>query len=199
MPEKQPHRKRVKHYDEPGDFHELTFSCCHRWKLLTNDAWRGFLADAIDVAIVAEQCRLAAFVFMPEHVHLLVHPTDGSSDPKRVSRLLGSIKRSCSVRIKEKLIATRSRLLERLTICERPGKTAFRFWQEGPGYDRNLQTEAAVCASIDYIHMNPVRRKLSKTASDWRWSSARWHLSGGRVDDPVLPEIHGVPSGLFVR
>ena len=58
MPEKQPHRKRVKHYDEPGDFHELTFSCYHRWKLLTNDVWRGFLARAIDVALLAEQSVL---------------------------------------------------------------------------------------------------------------------------------------------
>ncbi len=54
-------------------------------------------------------------------------------------------------------------------------------------------------ASVDYIHMNPVRRKLCKTPADWRWSSARWYLAGGKVVDPLLPKIHGVPSGLFVR
>jgi hypothetical protein len=37
----------------------------------------------------------------------------------------------------------------------RPGKMVFRFWQEGPAYDRNLQTQAAVLAAIDYIHLNP--------------------------------------------
>jgi putative transposase len=144
MLKRQPHRKRIKHYDEFGDFHELTFSCYHRWKLLTNDTWRGFLARAVDDALVAEECCLAAFVFMPEHVHLLIYPADGSVDPERVSRLLGSIKRPCSAQIKEKLSKGNSRLLDRLTIHERPGKTAFRFWQEGPGYDRNLQTEEAV-------------------------------------------------------
>ncbi len=199
MTKRQPHRKRIKHYDELGDFHELTFSCYRRWKLLTNDTWRGFLARAIDDALVAEKCCLAAFVFMPEHVHLLIYPADGTVDPERVSRLLGAVKRPCSAQIKEKLLEAGSRLLEPLTIQERPGKTVFRFWQEGPGYDRNLQTEDAVCASLDYIHLNPVRRKLCRTAADWRWSSARWYLSGGKIVDPLLPKIHGVLSGVFVK
>jgi putative transposase len=198
MSEKKPHRKRVKHYDEPGDFHELTFSCYHRWKLLTNDPWRAFLARAIDDAFVAENCCLAAFVFVPEHVHLLMYPADGTPDVERVSRLLAAIKRPSSVQVKRKLVEANSPLLKRLTIQERPGKEVFRFWQEGPGYDRNLQTEEAVCASIDYIHLNPVQRKLSKTATDWRWSSARWYASDGRDVDPLLPKIQGVPWDLFV-
>lgn len=198
MPARQPHRKRIKHYDEPGDYYELTFSCYQRRKLLTNNTWRGFLARTIDDALVAEKCCPGAFVFMPEHVHLLIYPTDGTVDPDRVSRLLGAVKRPFSAQVKERLIETGSPLLDRLTIRERPGKTVFRFWQEGPGYDRNLQTEAAECASIDSIHMNPVRRKLCKTVAAWRWSSARWYLSGGRAIDPLLHSIHGVPLGLSV-
>ena len=199
MPQRQPHRKRIKHYDEPGDFHELTFSCYRRWKLLTNDPWRVFLANAIDEAFVAENCRLVAFVFMPEHVHLLMYPADGTVDEERVSRLVAAVKRPCSVQVKEKLVEAGSPLLDRLTVQERPGKEAFRFWQEGPGYDRNLKTEDAVCASIDYLHMNPVRRGLCKTPSDWRWSSVRWYLSNGMIADPQLPKIHGVPTGLLVK
>jgi hypothetical protein len=37
----------------------------------------------------------------------------------------------------------RSRLLERLTVRQRPGVATFRFWQEGPGYDRNLTKSIA--------------------------------------------------------
>ncbi len=58
--------------------------------------------------------------------------------------------------------------LDRLTVQERPEKEVFRFWQEGSGYDSNLQSERAVCASIDYIHMNLVRRKSCRTPADWR-------------------------------
>ena len=87
-----------------------------------------------------------------------------------------------------------SPLLERLTVRERPGKTAFRFWQEGSGYDRNLMTTEAVQASIDYIHMNPVRRKLVDEARLWRWSSCRWYLEDGRIRDDGLPTVEGCPA-----
>ena len=66
------HRKRVKHYDEPGHCHELTFSCYHRLQLLTNNSWRGLFCQAIDRAVERHHYRLYAFVVMPEHVHLLV-------------------------------------------------------------------------------------------------------------------------------
>ncbi|WP_425614439.1 transposase [Anatilimnocola sp. NA78] len=67
----EPHRKRLQRYHEPGDVHELTFSCYRRMQLLTNNAWRVKLARAIDAACEEIGCFLAAFVFMPEHVHLL--------------------------------------------------------------------------------------------------------------------------------
>ncbi len=90
-----------------------------------------------------------------------------------------------------------SRLLSRLTIRERPGRMVFRYWQEGPGYDRNLQTEKAVAASIEYLHLNPVRRGLCNAATDWRWASTRWYASEGTHVDADLPTIHGPPADLF--
>jgi putative transposase len=132
---------------------------------------------------------------MPEHVHLLVVPVK----PKcRIDRLLYAIKKPTSERIKRRLQATDSSLLNQLTVRERPGKTAFRFWQEGSGYDRNLSTEKAVQAAIDYIHLNPVRRGLVSRASDWKWSSCRWYESDGQFIDPDLPTIHGLSWDFFV-
>ncbi|MBI2480936.1 MAG: transposase [Planctomycetia bacterium] len=196
MSTQQPHRKRVKHYHEPGDFHELTFSCYHRMKLLTNDAWRGYLSRSIDAAASAEEFLVLAFVFMPEHVHLLVFPSRPAVDAESISRFLAEVKRPCSLQVKADLMASGSRLLQRLTIRERPDRWVFRFWQEGPGYDRNLNTPTSVMAAIDYIHLNPVRRGLVKQAGLWRWSSARWHLSDGQDVDPCLPRLHRLPSPL---
>ena len=151
MSHTQPHRKQVKHYHEPGDFHELTFSCYHRMKLLTNDSWRGHLARSIDTATADEEFLLIAFVLMPEHVHLLVYPTRPEADAECISRFLGKVKRTCSASVKADLIASGSRLLQRLTVRERPGRSVFRFWQEGPGYNRNLNRAKAVLAAIDAI------------------------------------------------
>jgi putative transposase len=189
----RPHRKLVKHYHEPGDLHELTFSCYRRLPLLTNDQWRERLARYIDSAGEKTGIELAAFVFMPEHVHLLVVP--GSPEPA-IDQYLALIKQPFSKSIKEILIDQKSPLVDRLTVQERPGKTCFRFWQEGPGYDRNLNTPDAIEASIDYIHQNPVRRGLVSRAIDWKWSSASWYLlEPPRLQLTGLPFIHGLPIG----
>ncbi len=172
----------------------MTFSCYRREQLLVDDDWRRKLCESIDRAMTGNNCRLVALVLMPEHVHLLVYPTDPEPD---LDGLLFAIKRPYSFRIKQLLIELNDPLLEHLTIRERPDKMTFRYWQEGPGYDRNLRTEAAVLAAIDYIHLNPVRRGLVYRASDWKWSSARWYESEGKLIDPDLPTIHGLPWSIF--
>ncbi|REK20705.1 MAG: hypothetical protein DWQ45_05595 [Planctomycetota bacterium] len=192
MPE---HRKRVKHYHEPGDLHELTFSCYQRMPLLTNDTWRRYLSDSIGSSCREQRFRLVAFVFMPEHVHLIVDPLDEEPD---IGTFLAAVKRPVSARVKQTLVQRGSRLLEKLTILERPGKTVFRFWQEGPGYDRNLQQERTALSAIDYVHMNPVRRRLVERASLWKWSSARWYETDRQHVDVDLPEMHGLRPGFFV-
>ena len=189
--------KQVKHYHEPGDFHELTFSCYCQQPLLTNDLWRGWLARAIDAAALQCEFHLIAFVFMPEHVHLLALPTRPDTNPEDIASFLAAVKRPVSRQVRANLEAIGSRLLQKLTIRNRPGSTAFRFWQEGPGYDRNMQTEKAVMNAIDYIHLNPVRRGLVKTASDWKWSSAQWYLSDGQLVYPDSPVLHFPPPELF--
>jgi hypothetical protein len=61
--------------------------------------------------------------------------------------LLADIKQPLSGRIKRVLVKENSPLFSELTVMERPGKPAFRFWQEGPGYDRNLSSKQTVLAA----------------------------------------------------
>jgi putative transposase len=87
-----------------------------------------------------------------------------------------------------------SQLLWRLTVRERPAKSCFRFWQEGPGFDRNLFCAEAILSSLEYIHHNPVKRGLCRRAVDWKWSSARYYLTVPARQYPNLPMIHGLPE-----
>ena len=188
------HRKTIRRFHEPGDLHELTFSCYRRMPLLTNDVWREMLCRSIEKAITRWNFRLVAFVLMPEHVHLLVYPATSIVE---IDNLLAAIKQPYSVKIKNLLMTSGSDLVNRLTVQERPGKTAFRYWQEGPGYDRNLSSQKAVLAAIDYIHRNPIRRGLVDGVAHWKWSSSRWYASETRLVDPDLPTTHGLPPEFF--
>lgn len=187
------HRKTIRHFHQPGHFHEFTFSCFQRRPLLTNDDWRRRLSSHIDSAGKEERVDLIAFVYMPEHIHLLTYPQDREPD---LGRYLARLKQPFSCDIKELLLEHHSPLLETLTVQERPGKTCFRFWQEGAGYDRNIFSREVILSSIAYIHENPVRRKLCQRAVDWKWSSARYYLSDPpKQQDPDLPLITGLPVG----
>lgn len=191
----KPIRKQVKHFHEPGDIHELTFSCYQRRPLLTNNVWRARLSRCIDDACTNLGCCLAAFVYMPEHVHLLVW---GLRAKEEVSTLLLKIKNPLSSSVHADLKQSQSRLLQTLTVRERPGKYVFRYWQEGPGYDRNLFTVQAVQASLDYIHRNPVERGLCARATDWRWSSAQYYESDGKIIDPLHPQVTPLPREFWL-
>jgi putative transposase len=161
--------------------------------LLTNDTWREKLARCIESAGKETSFDLVGFVFMPEHVHLVVYPT--MPNP-RISYYLARIKQQCSKQIKDVLAEHHSQLLSKMTIQERPGKMCFRFWQAGPGYDRNLYSSEAISSSLEYIHGNPVKRGLCRCAMDWKWSSARYFLDvPARQQHPHLPMIHGLPEG----
>lgn len=184
------HRKLVKHFDTPGDWHELTFSCYRRRPLLTNDTWRAMLSESITRACALHGYALIAFVYMPEHVHLLVYP---HAKAAKIQQFLFAIKRPFAYRVKQQLQEYRSPLLAKLTIRQRPGVLTFRYWQEGPGYDRNFDEPATIWKSFHYIHNNPVKRGLCKQPADWKWSSARYYERDPPQTEPTWPQLTAIP------
>jgi len=169
----------------------LTFSCYQRSPLLSEQMYCVLLSQSIDRAIKKQEFELITFVYMPEHVHMIVFPVTPEA---RVARLLFGIKRPFSTRAKQLMLQTDELMVRRLTIRERPGRSVFRFWQEGGGYDRNITNEDTLRRAVEYLHNNPVRRGLCKSPDRWKWSSWPYYFEPDRWPDPDLPEIHGFPG-----
>jgi putative transposase len=167
-----PHRKLCHRYDEPGHAHELTFSCYRRLPLLSRERTCRWLAEAIAAARQRLDFRLWAYVFMPEHVHLLVCP---SKPGYRVSAILWRIKRPVACKALTFLEQKAPHWLHHLTVPRSDGIVERRFWQAGGGYDRNITDPDTARQVIDYIHHNLFRRGLVRTPEEWAWSSARWY------------------------
>jgi len=85
-----------------------------------------------------------------------------------------------------------SDFLTRLEDVQPNGKRAHRFWQRGGGYDRNLRTVADIYEKIDYIHANPVRRRLVAEPEAWPWSSCRAWQTG--EDEPMPIDRDSLPT-----
>jgi putative transposase len=184
------HRKTCVRYNDPGHAHALTFSCYRRQAFLSKDGSRRWLIDAINDARDQHRFHVWAYVIMPEHAHLLIWPTEPEYD---ISRILYSIKKPVTNRAQSFVRRMAPEFLARMEDRQPSGERHYRFWQRGGGYDRNVVEDATVLTQIEYIHNNPVRRRLCVMPEDWFWSSAADYV-GIRVgplsiDRESLPRI----------
>ncbi|MCW3062524.1 MAG: hypothetical protein JWQ02_4345 [Capsulimonas sp.] len=128
-------------------------------------------------AVEHHEFDLWAYVLMPEHVHILVRPVN---DQYKISDLMFALKQPVTAKAKRHFLATgaSAEKQEPFWDIQPNGRGAFRFWQRGGGYDRNLWSEDEISKTINYIHQNPVRRGLCERPAEWEWSSARGYEEG---------------------
>ena len=167
-------RKRCIRYNEPGHAHELTFCCYRRQPFLKSTRISDSLVHAIHEARVKHQFDLWAYVFMPDHVHLLICPRN---EEYCISKILRSIKQSVSRKALLYLKKYNPSGLEKLSTGK--GSVLYRFWQAGGGYDRNIVIDETLIKVVRYIHQNPVRAGMADDSLEWTHSSAKdWEKEG---------------------
>ena len=173
-------------YNEPRHAHELTFGCYRGYPFLGRERLCQWLAEAIGDVRSKLGMAVWAYVFMPNHVHLLVH---FGQQEYEIAQILRELKWPVSRKALAYLRANAPEWLPKLK-AQRGEKTEYHFWQRGGGYDRNVIEPATLEKMLDYIHMNPVRKGLVERATDWKWSSAQWYANGtGPLElDQIPPE-----------
>ena len=127
-----------------------------------NGRARTFFGDedyALYRDLLASHCRAAeveiwAWCLMPNHVHLILVP----SDPDGLRRALSRVHRAYA------------------GVIQARRKRTGHFWQGRFG--AVAMDEAYLAAALRYVSLNPVRARLVERAQDWRWSSTRAHLRG---------------------
>lgn len=180
-------RRHRKNYNDPGHAHELTFSCYRRFPFLSRDRTCQWLVESIEAARQRLDFDVWAWVFMPDHVHLIVRPRRATHDIAAIRRCIKEpVARHAVSWLREQAPEWLSRIERR-----RGKRREHLFWQSGGGFDRNITETRTLLAMIDYIHENPVRRGLVERAIDWWWSSAGWYATdepGPLQVDPIPPE-----------
>ncbi len=162
--------QRPRGYNDPGHAHELTCSCYQKLKMFSKERTCEWLANEINEAREELNYWLWAYVFMPDHIHLVVCPKERGYD---TSQFLKRIKEPVSRQAVQFLKREAPDWLSRIRVTH-GDKTEHHFWQLGRGHDRNITNSRTLLEMIDYTHMNPVRKNLVEHARDWKWSSAGW-------------------------
>jgi putative transposase len=142
----------------PGLPHHVTQRGNGRAQVFFDDAdyalYRDWLGEACRVADVA----LWAWVLMPNHVHLILVP----SDPDGIRRAMAPLHRRYAGHIHARM------------------KRTGHFWQGRFGCV--AMDEDHLAAALRYVALNPVRARLVERARDWNWSSAHAQLG---LDDGI--------------
>jgi putative transposase len=168
---------KLRHFDHLNTARFVTFSCYHRFRLLTSPAVIQVFVD--ELTGVRERCglKLYGYLVMPEHIHLVLW----LPDTLKMGPVIGRLKSLSARRMLPLLQSTQGRRVDRLLV-NRGGESRLVFWQIRC-YDHNCRNPETVREKIEYSHKNPVTRGLVRDPGDWRWSSYNWYA--GRSDVPI--------------
>jgi putative transposase len=162
--------KNLKRITGFGDLHFIIFCCYQRRPFLDSFRARNLAVRALQQTRKRYGFALVGYVFMPEHVHLLLSES-GTATP---ARFIQSFKQRVS-----RTLRARKR--------QRPGQLTFRFPESSGEYRRfwqrrycdfNVHSCAKMAEKLHYMHGNPVRAKLVKHPGAWPWSSWSHYYRG---------------------
>ncbi len=153
-----------------GDYHFITSSCYKRRPLLGTPARRDQFLKTLEQVRKHYRFRVAGYVVMPEHFHLLM------SEPERgdPSEVMQALKR----RVGRKLLpSVRRNAKAKQSALWSVEELSEHFWQKR-FYDFNVYSKKKHIEKLRYMHRNPVTRKLVESPEQWKWSSYRAYRYG---------------------
>jgi REP-associated tyrosine transposase len=150
-----------------GALHYVTGNCINRLPVFAESACcRAFLKE-LKTINQEWPSKLIAYVLMPDHFHLISNPQDGE-----IREFMRDLKSKAA---KAVIQATR-----RLKFPQT--EEGHQVWQES-FRAMPLWSARMIWQKINYIHNNPVKAGLVKSAKDYHWSSFRSFYCKG--DEPL--------------
>ena len=151
----------------PGVLHYVTGNFLNRWPVFREDACCGVFLNELKELNEKWPSKLITYVLMPDHFHLISNPQDG-----RIKEFCGQLKAVAA----KAMVQTSKRFQFREVVI------GHQIWQESfkafPLWSQRL-----IWQKINYIHANPVKARLVKSAKDYYWSGFRSFCDMG--DEPL--------------
>ena len=141
-----------------GALHYVTGNFLNRKPVFTDPSCCEAFLNQLKQMLAEWPCKLISYVLMPDHFHLIVNPSDG-----RIREFMLDLK---GLSAKE-IVQVNTRFS--FAWSEPDG---FQIWQES-FKAQALWSAWMIWQKINYIHANPLKARLVKSARDYYWSSFR--------------------------
>lgn len=142
----------------PGALHFVTGNINNRRPIFKIEENCQVFLEELQNLKKENECKLIAFVVMPDHLHLIVNPKDGD-----IQQWTGALKSLSAKRL--------IKLAPEGFYLQPNGEN--QVWQES-FKALPLWSEWMIWQKINYIHNNPLKGDLVKSAKDYRWTSFRY-------------------------
>ena len=150
----------------PDVLHFVTGNFENRLRVFLQDQCCFEFLDTLKTLNATSPSKLIGYVLMPDHFHLICNPFDG-----RIREFCRDLKSLAAKRI-----------VGSSGIGFREAAEGHRVWQES-FKAMPLWSDWMISQKINYVHANPVKAGLVRSAKDYYWSSFRsFH---GLGDDPL--------------
>jgi REP-associated tyrosine transposase len=161
----------------PGELQFITSSIYRRTPVFRSEPCCRCFVDALADVRKSTGFLLIGWVLMPEHFHLLLKPESAEA----TSRIVQRIKIRTAMQILKLLRENQDRawcrkMLARLTLPPTVhDESHHRLWQRR-FYPYGIYSKKKQLEKLDYMHNNPVTRRLVRSPGEWPWSSWRFYF-----------------------
>ena len=167
------------HYHDKQIFF-ITTTCYNWYKLLVVGNSMTILQQSIIFCSKKFDATILGYVFMPNHIHLILHFNNGS---KRID-FMRDFKRFTSSQIRKEIEKEDNELLHKIRYQYR--KQKFKIWQDR--FDELfLDNRTTLETKLNYIHNNPLQEhwNLCDLPENYKYSSAKFYLTDTKSFSPI--------------
>ena len=154
-----------------GGTYFFTVVTQERRPILTTEAVRTALREAIQQARTTLPFQIDAWVLLPDHLHCIWTLPEGDSDFSARWAIVKRRVSECCTTVVNSPESDSERKRNERAFWQR------RFWEH------QIRNDDDLTKHLDYIHWNPVKHRLVKAVKDWPYSSFHKYVARGLYPD----------------
>jgi len=184
---------RWKNFDEGASCYYITSTFTDWMKLFRSSRVLQIVREEITRATTECGAGTLAYVFMPEHLHLLTYLPEKDLIHRYCKLWRGRSARRIALYLEQETsfapIPHGGGVLDAQAVLNRMathahGTARHAVWKEQPR-SMVVWSKPVVMQKIEYIHNNPVKRGLTSHPADWPFSSWRFYEGDGKSLLPI--------------
>ncbi len=154
----------------------VTFTIVEWMPVFIEEATCKIFTESLNFSIKNKRLGVNAYVIMPTHTHAILFDKD--FDNERLKHTLDDLRKFTGRQLLDYADANLPNSFGQTFRENAKEDRQRKFWQSTQ-HPEGIFTEKFYRQKFNYIHLNPVRKGLVRSAVDWRFSSAGYWLGDG--------------------